>query len=329
MHTNIPIQSEPVTNTPDALLDSYRYCESLTRKRARNFYFGIRLTPKSKRNAMYALYAWTRLTDDLADDAPSPQIAKTQLDQFRERTNQAILHPTAEIQSSATTSTSFINSPIWPAFTQVIHQYHINPDDLTAMIEGQLDDLTTNIRDTFNNLHQYCDRVAATVGRSCLAIWGYQSDSPALQLAQDRGLALQLTNILRDFREDYQNGRIYLPQEDFNRFNLTPEQLLAWQQPDRCEQFMRFQTSRALSYYENSQPLESLISPDCIATSLGLMMIYRKLLDRIIENPQSITQLERIRISSFEKMKLALAAVQVARKYKQDQKATSTKGSTA
>jgi len=321
-HTNLPIQSEPtVVDGSESIVsldESYRYCETLTRERARNFYYGIRLTPKSKRKAMYALYAWTRLADDLADDASSPEKAREQLDLFRSHTLEIVESSPEESSGCCNSSTCTIHdSPIWPAFCDVVNEYPVDTADLTAMIDGQFDDLTTATRQSFDDLYEYCDRVASTVGRSCLAIWGYRKDSEALQLAEYRGVALQLTNILRDFREDHEQGRIYLPAEDFARFKITAEQFLGWEVPDRCERFMRFQTDRAISFYEKSQSLESLISPDCIATSLGLMMIYRRLLDRIIRDPRAVVGHQRIGLSSFEKMRTALSAVQRARKYKQ------------
>ena len=321
-HTNLPIPSEPTVvdgcESVVSLDESYRYCETLTRERARNFYYGIRLTPKAKRRAMYALYAWTRLADDLADDASSAEAAREQLDLFRRHTLEVVESSLTDVIShSPPTTSSVVDSPIWPAFGEVVHEYPIDVGDLTAMIDGQFDDLTTTTRQSFDDLYKYCDRVASTVGRSCLAIWGYRKDSEALQLAEYRGVALQLTNILRDLREDYEQGRVYLPAEDFERFEITAAQFSAWEFPDRCERFMRFQGERALSYYEKSQSLESLISPDCIATSLGLMMIYRRLLDRIMNDPRAVVGHQRIGLSSFEKMKTALSAVQRARKYKQ------------
>jgi len=306
------------------LRESFDYCEALTKKRARNFYYGIRLTPKPKRGAMYAIYAWTRIADDLADDAPNTDKARANLDTFRNLTLSAIDKSFSSSSSSSSSSSlasspaqNEFNSPIWPAFIHSVNRFNINPSDLIAMIEGQLDDLTTTTRTTFDDLYRYCNRVASTVGRMCLAVWGYRHDSDALQLAEYRGVALQLTNILRDLVEDATRGRSYLPDEDFNRFNLILPNLLEWNDPETCDAFLRFQIDRARNYYHQSKQLESLISQDCVSTSYAFMLVYRKLLDQIAADPKAVIR-DRggVRLSRLAKMKTAAAAIRKAHKNK-------------
>lgn len=276
---------------------------------------------------MYAIYAWTRIADDLADDAPNTDEARAKLETFRDLTLSAVdksLSSSSSSSSSPFPASSFaqseFNSPIWPAFIHSVKRFNIIPDDLIAMIEGQLDDLTTTTRPNFDDLYRYCNRVASTVGRMCLAVWGYRGDSNALQLAEHRGIALQLTNILRDLVEDTRRGRSYLPDEDFNRFNLTLPDLLAWNNPESCDAFLRFQIERARNYYEKSKPLESFISQDCVSTSYAIMLVYRKLLDQIASDPQAVIRDGGgVRLSRLARIRAAAAAIREGRKRRKSQ----------
>ncbi|MCC6579347.1 MAG: phytoene/squalene synthase family protein [Phycisphaeraceae bacterium] len=291
---------------------SLSYCRKLVRKRARNFYYGMKLTPEPKRSALYAIYAFMRACDDLADQ-PAAQTSRQEspylnmanisrriavLEGFRERMTQVIRTGVLpEMDEPA--------KPIWPAFNHVMRAYPIDPDHLHAMLDGQRRDLLTQKFQTFDELYDYCYKVAGVVGLVCISVWGTSGDPAATKLAEYRGIAFQLTNILRDLNEDAQRDRTYIPQEELDRFNVSPRTFLGEKVGDNFDRLMNFQIERARSYYEMSQTLENYIDPACQSTSWAMMKIYRGLLERIAMSPRSVLT-QRVRLSSFTKMGIAL-----------------------
>ncbi|MCC6239874.1 MAG: phytoene/squalene synthase family protein [Phycisphaerales bacterium] len=302
--------------TQPSLQSSYRYCHQLMRTAARNFYYGMRLLPPAKRNGMYTLYSYMRLCDDLAD-APLDQIIPTGglnqenlttsdstksqrrqlLDQWRQRTHLAI--------SGSTSASSEVDAhPLWPALADTVQRFSIPLSLFEDAIDGQLQDLEQNRYDTFAELYRYCYRVASTVGIAALYIWGF-SDPQALKLAEYRGIAMQLTNILRDIREDIARDRQYLPQEDLARFNLSWPDLASPQVRPHLIDLLYFQIHRARSYYEQSAELENLICPDARPTLTVMTNIYRRILERISADPQRVLW-QRVRLSPLEKLSVVI-----------------------
>ncbi|MCA9295654.1 MAG: squalene/phytoene synthase family protein, partial [Phycisphaerales bacterium] len=181
------------------LQEAYDWCEQLTRQRARNFYYGLKLSPEPQRSALYAIYAWMRHADDIVDDAShGPDVARTELAAFRASTVDVI---TAEREP---------DEPLWRAVRDVVQRFGLDITLLHDMLDGQLADLDWSPYESFDQLRHYCYQVAGTVALTCIEIWGY-TDTAAREYAIDRGVAFQLTNIMRDFREDYDAGRVYLP----------------------------------------------------------------------------------------------------------------------
>jgi len=289
------------------LTASYSHCRGVARLRARNFYYGMKLTPEPKRSALYAVYAWTRQADDLVDaGAMDDQSVRVALDGFRERTLDLIRRPL-----SVETLAGHVDDAMWPAFVHTVQTFDIRECDLEEMILGQIDDLETKRRETFDDLTTYCHRVAATVGSMCVTIWGYdrKREADVYRLAEQRGLAFQLTNILRDFKSDFEQGRVYLPSEDFERFGIRPECLLSWEPVEACEEFMRFQIRRAEDFYSQSAELENLIDPTCAATSWAMNRIYHRLLERMAHRPDVIVKSVRpVRVSFLFKALTAVSA---------------------
>ncbi len=152
-----------------------------------------------------------------------------------------------------------------------------------------------------------CERVASTVGLICISIWGYRNPA-ARDLAVDRGIAFQLTNILRDYRQDYDAGRVYLPREDFDRHRLTPTLLRKWDEPARCRGLVLEQAARAQSFYDRSAPLEGMITPSCRPTLWAMTAIYHGLLKKLERFPRRIVSDQRLRLSSMRKGMIALRA---------------------
>lgn len=282
------------------LREAYAACERVVREQAKNFYYGLRLTPEPKRSAMYAIYAWMREADDIADaEGPSTAERKAQLDRFRAETDAALEGRAAS------------DRPVWIALADVAPRYRLVAKDFHDMLEGQLADLGDAhgaVRcATWEDLRLVCYRVASTVGLVCIRVWGY-SDARAIDLAIDRGIAFQLTNILRDIREDHEHRRVYLPAEELERAGLPIEALLAWRDPARCDAFLRQQIDRAAALYASSEPLESLISPDCEATLWALTAIYRRLLERISADPRRAIVGGRVRVPTWEKLWIGFRA---------------------
>ena len=298
----------PTPVSAQALRDSYRHCAHVTRRRARNFHYGLKLTPQPKRGALYAIYAFMRACDDMADDAAANDGAKAALDQierFRATMQQVLDLRDGE---SLPNGPDAAHAALWPAFHHVMQTYPVDPQHLHAMLDGQRDDLRGRRIEHFDQLYDYCYKVASTVGLVCLSVWGYDGDSQAKKLAEYRGIAFQLTNILRDLTEDADAGRMYLPQEDLERFGVNGRDLTRRRASTGFDRLMRYQIARAESYYDLSAALERHITPNCRATSWAMTRIYRELLMRIAGRPRRVLS-ERIRLTRGEKSRIALRAL--------------------
>ena len=277
--------------------EALRYCGEITKQRARNFYYGLKLAPQPQRSALFTIYAWMRYADDLVDSASdgSKQCLE-QIETFRACTD-AVLAGN-QVQD---------DDPMWVALADVAQRFDVKPQFLHAMLDGQIDDLAGRQYESFEQLHEYCYRVASSVGLVCISIWGY-TDQAAPELAIDRGIAFQLTNILRDYKEDYDVGRIYLPAEDFAAAKLSPQQLRDWSQPDKCRQFIYAQAQRARSYYDRSMPLDQMITPSCRPALWAMTTIYRSLLRKIQQQPAQIIESKRVRLGAWHKGIIAFRA---------------------
>lgn len=286
---------------------SREHCRAIVREHARNFYYGMKLTPEPKRSAMYAVYAWMRAADDLADDAGTREEKERRLGAFRRYTCEII-----EPQAVPLTDDSS-NALIWPAVRRAFVDYKITPEYLHAMIDGQLLDQHQTRYATYAQLDDYCYKVAGVVGLVCISIWGHSGGDDARRFAVVRGSALQLTNILRDIVEDAQRDRVYLPAEELSQFGYaTPEAfreaVLAKNIDDRFDRLMRFQIERARQFYQASAALDGMVEPSCRACSWAIMRIYRGLLDKIEANPRRVLA-ERVKLSRFAKIMLMLRAM--------------------
>jgi phytoene synthase len=299
MLTRTPRQGT-VTDSP-RVRASLAHCRAVAKQRASNFYYGLRLTPEPKRSAMYTLYTVLRVSDDLADAAydgqEPPTIAQrcAAIDRFE-----------AQLQTALTADdeTRLPAGPIWPAFRYVMAHYPVQLDHLRAMLQAQRDELNHTPFHTFDELYRYCYNVAGTVGLMCVAIWGHDGDPRVVQWAEQRGVALQLTNILRDVHEDARDGRCYLPAEELQQFGCSLGQLRAGRADENFDRLMRFQIQRAEQYYAASTSLEAHLSRDCVATSDTLMRLYHTLLQRIALAPRAVLH-RRVRLSTLEKLRLA------------------------
>jgi 15-cis-phytoene synthase len=278
-----------------ALAQSYRFCREVARSRAKNFYYSFLLLDKPQRDAMCAIYAFNRYCDDLSDEPAVEGTAK-----LREKITQW------RIELDNSLSGRFGEHPLWPAFCDSVQRYRIPHRFFHEMIDGISSDLEPRQMQTFDELYRYCYQVASVVGLTIIHIFGYESVR-ALLLAEKCGIAFQLTNILRDVREDAGMNRVYLPLEDMNRFGVTVEQLKSGTEDDNFRSFMRFEADRARGYFAESEPLGALVHRKSRPSLWALREIYMRLLNRIEAANYSVLT-ERLNVPTSTKLGLLLRA---------------------
>ena len=277
----------------DPLTASYSRCVEISRSTAKNFYYGFLLLPPNRRRAMCALYAFMRHSDDLADE-PNPIADKYQaLSEWRRDMLAAI---------NETPAQAYLRNPTLPALADTIRRYQIPTQYLLEVLDGVSMDIEPRPFRTFDDLHAYCYRVASAVGLCCIHIWGFTSDKGrAERLAVSCGLALQITNILRDVREDAEQGRLYLPLEDLDRFGIDPEELKASTPNHKLRALLEHEARRAIEYYLEARPLERLVAPVGRPVLRAIVGIYRTLLDEIIKRDYDVLS-QRVSLSPGRKM---------------------------
>jgi phytoene synthase len=280
--------------------EAFTWCRDLTRRRARNFYYGLKLLPEPKRSALYAIYAWMRHADDLIDDATDRSTASSQLERFVSNTELAL------------SGTAPGQEPMWLALMEVARSWPLDPAQFKMMIAGQTSDLHDRIIETPDHLLEYCRQVASSVGIICIDIWGH-TDPAARELAVERGIAFQLTNVLRDLGEDLEMGRCYLPAIQMREAHLSRDSLMAWSPIDRCEALVAGWIETAKAAYIRSAPLDDMIAKDCRPTLWAMTTIYRTLLDRIEQQPRRIVTGPRVQLGPIQKTGIALKARWMAR----------------
>jgi phytoene synthase len=281
-----------------SLADSIAYCRRVTRQRARNFYYAFVLLRREERDAMCAVYAFMRYCDDLSDDGPAdPDQARALMERWRADLDAALEGRPGD-------------HPVWPAFCGVVERYGIPRDYFRAMIDGVSCDLEPVELETFEELYRYCYRVASVAGLSVIHILGF--DSPlALELAEKCGVAFQLTNIIRDVREDGERGRVYFPTEDLLRVGLSRQQVLEGRRSEALGELLRLEAARAKAYYEESEPLVRLVKPANRASLWALIEIYRRLLVKIERSSFDVLD-GRISLSAWEKCRVVAEALLIS-----------------
>jgi phytoene synthase len=276
------------------LQHSYALCQRLARKSASNFYFSFLLLPREKRGAMCALYAYLRRVDDLGDDGQcgnasrSAALARLRIDLDRALDGDA-------------------HDPILQALADTAARYRIPRGYLTAVLDGVEMDLAGRRYETFDELEEYCYRVASVVGLSCIHIWGFRGPE-ALEPARQCGIAFQLTNILRDLKEDASRGRIYLPLEDVRRFDCTVDELACGEVRGQSILLIQFEVARADEFYTKASKLEPLLDRDGRRVFRAMTETYRTLLHKIRCRPEDVFH-RRIRITKWEKLRIAARAL--------------------
>ncbi len=290
----MPAAIAPAVNSV-SLEESYRHCRRVARERARNFYYSFLLLGKPQRNGMCAIYAFMRQCDDLSDDPAA--------------TNKVKLAGSIalwRVQLDSALQGRFSGDPVWPAFHDTVQRYGIPHRFFHEMIEGITSDLESRQVETYKELYHYCYQVASVVGLTIIYIFGF-TNTRALLLAEKCGIAFQLTNILRDVREDAGLGRVYLPAEDLQRFGVSVEQLRSGSEDDKFRQLMRFEANRARGYFVESEPLLAMIQPKSRRSLWALRAIYLTLLAKL-ERAHFNVLSRRINVPTFAKLLLLLRA---------------------
>jgi len=277
---------------------AYRGCERITRHEAANFFYGIRLLPQPKRHAMSAAYAFARRVDDIGDGDLEHADKLEALAEMRSRLATVPLGGT-------------LGDPITIALAHAHERYELPLDALELLIDGVEMDVRETTYETFDELVTYCRAVAGSVGRLCLAIFegGAARDEESVRLADDLGVAMQLTNILRDVREDHECGRVYVPAEDLRRFGCEglPEVPSAQAAP-----LITFEAARAADWFDRGLGLVDVLDSRSASCVLAMTGIYRSILDRIVACPETVLS-RRISLPAWEKAWLAARSVAGAR----------------
>ena len=265
---------------------AYDYCRQVTKSASKTFYWGSTFVPQPKRQAVWAVYAFCRVVDDIVDEAFEPGTARaghlsgsnapqSELEYWRRSLER--------IYERGGTG----DGPIQLAWSDLIEHYAVPIEPALDLLKGVAMDLTVKRYETFEDLHLYCYRVAGTVGLLTTSIFGYQ-DATALTHAVDLGVALQLTNILRDIAEDARLNRIYIPQDEMKHFGYSEGELMVGVINEAFRELIRFQMTRAEEYYQRGQLGIAMLSADCRLAVRLSGALYRHILDRIRLNNYNV-----------------------------------------
>jgi phytoene synthase len=263
----------------------------ITRRSKTNFMVSFAMLPEEKRDAINTVYAFCRCTDDIVDEGGDHASKTAMLKRWGEELEKGLRNESQH--------------PLLNKLSVIAARFNIPAVHFFDLIRGMRMDLERTRYETFDELHEYCYNVASTVGLMCSEIFGYKNEQTRLY-AENLGIALQLTNIVRDVKADAAIGRIYIPREDFDRFGYSYEELLHSTYNENFVRLMRFETQRARDYYQRARL--SLAFEDHAAFFAARIMdrIYYRILQKI-EQKQFALFDDRISISSFAKLRIAVA----------------------
>ena len=300
MSTAVQPASTPYVPTESQLAVAYSVCRSITRSAAKNFYYAFLVLPRHKRQALCAVYAFMRTCDDITDDvsvAPRERRGKLGgwMDSLHralsgEPTDDPILLALADAQQRFNIQVGWLDQLAYGTEMDVIE---------SSMASGISGELAVSYR-TFEDLRLYCYRVASVVGLVCIRIFGYR-DPAAESLAERCGLAFQLTNIIRDVKEDASMGRVYLPQEDLEKFGISASELASATDSARFRSLLAMEADRAREYYQAGTELIPYIDEDSQPALWVLLTIYKRLLEKIASREFNVFT-GKISLSTSEKL---------------------------
>jgi 15-cis-phytoene synthase len=295
--------SSTAQNHPLQLRTAYGVCRHITRSSAKNFYYGFLVLPARKRNALSAVYAFMRHADDISDDPTLPAAErKRRLSEFLEGYHKAA--------AGAQT-----DDPVFMALRDSQERYKIPIELLDMLVAGTCMDLEESrdvpkgtadaplvAYETFADLYGYCYHVASVVGLICIRIFGYR-DPAAEALAEHVGIAFQLTNILRDVKEDANMGRVYIPREDLDRFGISVQELSTGSNREKLRPLFEMQAQRARDFYKAADQLIPLIDEVSQPALWTMVQIYKSLLEKIVAGNFDIFG-PRVRLTVAEKLRI-------------------------
>jgi squalene synthase HpnC/squalene synthase HpnD len=279
----------------DFVARSYEACHRVARSSHSNFYYAFFLLPRKRRDGLAALYAFMRLVDDVADEKNDVATKQRGLAKWRAALDEAVIGNGRVVVSALPGA-----SEVLPALVDTMRRYRMPARYLHDLISGAEMDLTVSSYPTFDRLREYCYRVAGTVGLTCTHVFGFR-DARALDLAEKLGLAFQLTNIIRDVRDDYAMGRVYIPEGDLAQYGVKPEDFAYREATLGVRELLRFEAERAWQYYDEGAALLNLIEPESRPALWLLVHTYSALLARIEDLDFAVFG-ERVRLSKAEKL---------------------------
>lgn len=265
---------------------AYEHCRRIARTHAKNFYYAFRTLPSRKRRAIYATYAFCRTCDDIADE----DLPREEKERLLARTRRLLTE----------SHSGDVDDPVFTALRDTAVAFDIPKSYFDDIIEGVEMDLTWTRFRNFEELREYCLRVASAVGLICIEVFGYR-DPRAREYAVDMGLAMQLTNIIRDVKEDAARGRIYIPLDELASFGYSAEELTDGVYNSAFRDLMRFQAERARGYFVSGRRLMPMLAPRSRACLAVLHQVYSTILDRIETNSFNVFE-ERMSLSHGEKL---------------------------
>ncbi len=276
-----------MTATQPDLDAAYDLCRRITKAEAKNFYYAFRTLPALKRRAIYAAYAFCRLCDDISDDAMSRE---GRIEGFR-----------GVRESLALARENRSDEPVFAALADAALRFGIPWEHFDEIVAGVEMDLDITRYETFDDLREYCHKVASVVGLVSIEIFGHDDHPEVEKYAVDLGLAMQLTNILRDIKEDAERDRVYLPQDELLRFECSEDDLTNGVVNEPFRELMRFQVRRAREFFDSGRKLIPLLEPDARACTAVLMGVYASILDRIEASDYDVFS-QRMSLSTGQKL---------------------------
>lgn len=265
--------------------------QQIAKKSKSSFYYAFNLLPAEKRDAMNTVYAFCRKTDDIVDETAEPDYVKYEkLRKWRLEFEKAF--------------SGHSNYPLLNKLGKTISNFNIPLDPFFELIKGMEMDLQRDRYKSFDDLQLYCYRVASTVGLMCIEIFGYKNPSTK-DFAVNLGIALQLTNILRDISKDAENGRIYLPLEDLQRFDYSEKDIFEKIYNNNFKDLMTYETGRAKGYFELATSKLDLDDKKTMFAARAMQHIYHKMLEKIVAADYDVYN-NNIRVSTIEKAGISL-----------------------
>lgn len=280
-----------------ALKRAFAHCARVTRASAKNFFYAFAILPRARREAMYAVYAFCRAADDISDEPGALEKKREEFARFREALDRACAG-TPE-------------GPVFLALADVVRRYRLSKTHLLHVVDGCEMDLVKERYATFDELAAYLDRVASAVGRVTIQLFGLDPEKLAVY-AIAGGYAVQLTNILRDVKEDFERGRVYLPAEDLARFGVADADLAANAPGERFRELMRFEVARARRYYDDARAAIGDRERRRLLPLEAIVKIYSRLLDAIEARGYDVLS-GRVAIPGWHKAALGIGTLARAR----------------